>query len=537
LHQRFGPVRVLGLKKGKVRVRTEDGKHFLVRPDTLSPLKDDADASPMTGEDDAWRERARELANWAWGRCVVRTDVWGGYTREVTPQGAKTQPLTRPAVRDRGRVELSRATLRAHFEASDTHAVIGLHTTSPDNTSRWGAVEVDRHGEGGDTKANRTGILALYRRLVKRGFHPLLTDSNGKGGYHLRILFREPVPTPDLFQFLRWLVADHADLGLTAPPETFPKQPEVAQPGQNGQYGNWLRLPGRHHSREHWSRVWNGSTWLRGHKAIDYVVALGGDPRGLLPAPVAATPVAPSETQRAQRSTAETSVAPSETQRAQRTQRSPPPTSVSSEFSVSSVFHMGLNWRKADGHRIWRALRKAVRVTQPRTPGRRHRQLFELCRRLRGIDGLAGVKPAALRFVVAEWHRRAEPVITTKPFLDTWTEFLESWDKVKIASGQGQVDEAFRRAREQKPPRLARQLFPDEQPVQLLAGLCRELQRAAGDQPFYLDCRTAGRLLKVSHATAWRWLKVLFVAEGILAAGASGTFEKHKANEYRYLLD
>jgi primase-polymerase (primpol)-like protein len=36
-HLRLGPVKVAGLKQGKVRVRTGEGKHFLVRPDMLSP--------------------------------------------------------------------------------------------------------------------------------------------------------------------------------------------------------------------------------------------------------------------------------------------------------------------------------------------------------------------------------------------------------------------------------------------------------------------------------------------------------------------
>jgi hypothetical protein len=39
-------------------------------------------------------------------------------------------------------------------------------------------------------------------------------------------------------------------------------------------FGNRLRLPGRHHTREHWSRVWDGGRWREGDEAIDFIVAL-----------------------------------------------------------------------------------------------------------------------------------------------------------------------------------------------------------------------------------------------------------------------
>jgi hypothetical protein len=44
-----------------------------------------------------------------------------------------------------------------------------------------------------------------------------------------------------------------------------------------------MRLPGRHHSRDYWSRVWDGTNWLAGHAAIDFVLALRGDSPDLVP--------------------------------------------------------------------------------------------------------------------------------------------------------------------------------------------------------------------------------------------------------------
>jgi hypothetical protein len=68
---------------------------------------------------------------------------------------------------------------------------------------------------------------------------------------------------------------------MTKPPECFPKQPMI----QHGRYGNWLRLPGRHHTRDHWSRVWSGDCWLDGAEAVEFILTLVGDPPDLVPVP------------------------------------------------------------------------------------------------------------------------------------------------------------------------------------------------------------------------------------------------------------
>jgi hypothetical protein len=234
----------------------------------------------------AWQECADDLAHWAWTRLVNRVDAWGGYWREQMLEGARTHPTTRPHPRDRGNVRLSVQVLCNHFAADETRCVIGLHTTSPENTSRWGAVEVDWHGETSTPpEVNFATVFHWYARLVDCGFRPLLTESNGQGGYHLRVLFSEPAPTQTVHRFLAWLIADHAKVGLPVVPEIFPKQPKI----RPGGFGNWLRLPGRHHTREHWSRVWNGARWLDGLSAIEFMLTLDGDDAQHIP-PTALAP-------------------------------------------------------------------------------------------------------------------------------------------------------------------------------------------------------------------------------------------------------
>jgi hypothetical protein len=238
----------------------------------------------------AWECRAEDLAEWAWNRLVNRADVWGGYRpmhergKEYRQQDgtiAKLGPTTtRPPVKQRGKVLLSKNTLVRHFRAWDAEDIVGLHSTSSDNTSLWGALDIDHHGPcSSRPELNLAAALGWYARLVGLGFAPLLIDSNGRGGYHLRTLFASPVPTPRVFAFLKWLISDYRAYGLLAPPEIFPKQPRI----ESGRFGNWLRLPGRHHTREYWSTVWNGSAWLEGEAAIAYMLALGADDPARVP--------------------------------------------------------------------------------------------------------------------------------------------------------------------------------------------------------------------------------------------------------------
>jgi hypothetical protein len=173
---------------------------------------------------------------------------------------------------------------------------------------------------------------------------------------------------------------------------------------------------------------------------------------------------------------------------------------------------------------------RAIEDTLPGTSAYRKR-LFALARALKAV--LPDATPEELRPVVAEWHRRAQPVVTAG-FTEVWAEFLVGWDRVKVPAGQGAVEAAFRRAQATVPPARAVELYPEPQ-VRLLVALCRELQRVAGDGPFYLDCRTAGRLVGVHYSTAWRLLAVAFVADGILLAGKKGSQATRDANEYYYV--
>ncbi|NLY01671.1 MAG: bifunctional DNA primase/polymerase [Rhodopirellula sp.] len=173
---------------------------------------------------------------------------------------------------------------------------------------------------------------------------------------------------------------------------------------------------------------------------------------------------------------------------------------------------------------------QVIRTTLPTAPGQRHRQVFELCRALKSIPALRDEDPRELRSIVQKWHRLALPHISTEPFEETYIDFLRAWPRVKYPVGGGPVQAALEAARTRIPVAAADRY--EQEPIRLLVALCAELQRRAAEKPFFLDCRTAGRLLEVPHGTAARWLYLLR-ADGFLRVVETG--QRGKASSYRYI--
>jgi hypothetical protein len=229
----------------------------------------------------AWAADAESLAPWAKEKLVNRDDCWGTYDQDPVPEGEKRRAWTAYATQQPDQQGITQQRLSRHFRGE---CIIGLHTTSLDQRSRWVAWDIDHHtlGAPGLPAQNFTAALALTAELHRRGFASILEDSNGQGGYHIWCCFDQPVPTAAAFHWAHQ-VMDAVHLTV----ETFPKQPSTKD--QHGKYklGNWLRLPGRHHSRPHWSRFYVEGQWLEGAAATAW----------LLHAPVnsaSAVPAAPS---------------------------------------------------------------------------------------------------------------------------------------------------------------------------------------------------------------------------------------------------
>ena len=76
----------------------------------------------------------------------------------------------------------------------------------------------------------------------------------------------------------------------------------------------------------------------------------------------------------------------------------------------------------------------------------------------------------------------------------------------------------------------------DEEPIRRLVALCRQLGHEADGGPFYLACRTAADLLRVSHVQTNRWL-FLLAHDGVIEQLNKGDRASRKAAEYRYRGD
>jgi hypothetical protein len=205
-----------------------------------------------------WAAYAEPLADWAFSRVVVRRDVYGGYT----PDGGQLtlhEPLTR---------EL----LVRHFRGE---VIVGAHTTSADNRCLTVSVDIDAHDEKADPDANWRCALAVAEMFRSLGLTALICDSNGKGGYHVRAFFKKPVPTAVAYWFGERIKAGLEADGF-ATVEVFPKQGELTL---DRPYGNWIRIPGRHHRRDHWTRIYDprSGRWLEGEDAVLRLIAVAGD--------------------------------------------------------------------------------------------------------------------------------------------------------------------------------------------------------------------------------------------------------------------
>lgn len=231
----------------------------------------------------AWRALAEPLARWVMGRLVNRTDRCG---RHYTDPGSGAvrrcaDPPDEAKARD-GFLDLGK--LVRHFQAAGPADVLGGFAYGPDRRGKWALVDVDAHGPGDDPERNRRYALHLAGVCRDLGLSALLLDTNGRGSFHLWVLFDRPVPAAVLYAFGRWLVHDHAEHGFGEPPETFPKN------AGDTPWGHWVRFPGRHHKRDVWPRVWKPAAgeWAEGDAAARFVLSLTGSDPALIPTLAAA---------------------------------------------------------------------------------------------------------------------------------------------------------------------------------------------------------------------------------------------------------
>ncbi len=180
-------------------------------------------------------------------RFFVRLDAYGSYRRN--PSGKASAMCRKSAV--------TRKVLWRHLRGE---SVVGSFAISLENETKWlcfdfdvskEAKEVFLQGDEGslvqEKKSLALEVLSLVKKLDKVGIRCVWEDS--VGGFHLWILFDQVVSSDLAFRLGKVLGGCR---------EIFPKQAGIEANG----FGNWMRLPGRYHSSNDWSQVWDGHSWL-----------------------------------------------------------------------------------------------------------------------------------------------------------------------------------------------------------------------------------------------------------------------------------
>ena len=225
-----------------------------------------------------WQRYSGKLAEWAMERLVNRRDVWSQYTLRNGEIGVVMLPVKERRELGTDMVTLNK--LKRHFAGRAVSHLIGLHSISDHATAKWFAVDVDLHDPGMSNAdeialSNFAACFEWAKRLRVKGMDPILMDSNGAGGFHLYALLEREYPIAEVHKFADDLRSDYEKFGLQRKPEIFPPKPAVAK--DDLPYG--LRVPGRHHTRQHYSRVWNFEAlagekdWLEGGEAIESILA------------------------------------------------------------------------------------------------------------------------------------------------------------------------------------------------------------------------------------------------------------------------
>ena len=224
-----------------------------------------------------WARYAPQLAEWTMEHLVNRRDVWSQYIIKNGEVSVVMLPI-----KERRKIGAEMITMRKlvrHYSGRAIPHLIGLHSISDHNTCKWFAVDIDLHDEliaNADevVQANTGAVFEWAQRLRDQGFDPILMDSNGVGGFHLWVVFDKEYSLKDTYDFADQLRSDWEELGLPRRPEIFPPKREVKP--DDLPYG--LRLPGRHHYRPHYTRIYNfdaveGNEWLEGGEAIEAILA------------------------------------------------------------------------------------------------------------------------------------------------------------------------------------------------------------------------------------------------------------------------
>ena len=230
----------------------------------------------------AWSQESSRLTQWTLERLVNRTDIYRIYRPMSHRQDDLCNSLTLPwKEREQIPGTLTSTIIEKHYQDSSHSNLIGLYAISAECTCKWFMIDIDQ------VRCNwlvstKIAAIAWWEDLRGQGFRPLLLETNGisNGSYHLLVCLSEAISSQRLHAFVSRMVKDFGKYGLRQIPSVCPNDPEINEYRPDG---SWWRLPGRHHTREFWTRVWDGSRWLENQEAIEAILGVSGDSPDLIP--------------------------------------------------------------------------------------------------------------------------------------------------------------------------------------------------------------------------------------------------------------
>ena len=175
---------------------------------------------------------------------------------------------------------------------------------------------------------------------------------------------------------------------------------------------------------------------------------------------------------------------------------------------------------------------KAVERTIPQKLRTRNDNILVFCQWLKGIREMRDLEAIELKPAVRLWWERAYDNIETKPFTDTWADFVHAWKRVKWPKGNIVLEQAVKKALEATTVLPELEQYKDIPEAVFLGTIFYELQQIMGDKPIFLASRKGQGIVGVSHKTVLKWTE-MFEADGILVKVEEHT--EFAATRYRYI--